>query len=169
MTEFTPWVSLFGGTMIGLSAVLLMLWEGRIAGISGIAGRLLSPYRDKGFLSRLGFVVGIIAAPLMISLANGAPISQTISSNIPLMIVAGLVVSGMADPAKLLNFLISSVHWTPRLPLSSIGLFCVATHQSSARASIYQPETTLMPASLPVRPSSAAAALWLSAPLLSSH
>ena len=92
MTEFTPWASLFGGAMIGLSAVLLMLWEGRIAGISGIAGHLLPPYRDKAFLSRLGFVVGIIAAPLLISLANGAPIAQTISSNIPLMIVAGLLV-----------------------------------------------------------------------------
>ena len=43
MTEFTPLASLLGGMMIGLSAVLLMLWEGRIAGISGIAGRLLPP------------------------------------------------------------------------------------------------------------------------------
>jgi hypothetical protein len=43
MTEFTPIASLIGGMMIGLSAVLLMLWEGRIAGISGIAARLLPP------------------------------------------------------------------------------------------------------------------------------
>ena len=50
MTEFTPWASLIGGAMIGLSAVLLMLWDGRIAGISGIAGRLLPPYRDGAFL-----------------------------------------------------------------------------------------------------------------------
>lgn len=92
MTEFTPWASLIGGTMIGLSAVLLMLWEGRIAGISGIAGRLLPPYRDGAFLSRLGFVGGIVAAPLLISLASGTPVSQTISSNVPLMVVAGLLV-----------------------------------------------------------------------------
>ncbi len=39
MTEFTPLASLIGGVMISLSAVLLMLWEGRIAGISGIASR----------------------------------------------------------------------------------------------------------------------------------
>jgi uncharacterized protein len=64
MTEFTPFASLVGGMMIGLSAVLLMLWEGRIAGISGIAGRLLPPYRDGALLSRLGFTVGLIAAPL---------------------------------------------------------------------------------------------------------
>lgn len=92
MTEFTPWASLIGGTMIGLSAVLLMLWEGRIAGISGIAGRLLPPYRDGAFLSRLGFIGGIVAAPLLISLASGTPVSQTISSNVPLMVVAGLLV-----------------------------------------------------------------------------
>jgi uncharacterized membrane protein YedE/YeeE len=92
MTEFTPWASLIGGAMIGLSAVLLMLWEGRIAGISGIAGRLLPPYRDGAFLSRLGFIGGIVAAPLLISLASGTPVSQTISSNVPLMVIAGLLV-----------------------------------------------------------------------------
>ena len=35
MTEFTPFASVVGDMMIGLSAVLLMLWEGRIAGIPG--------------------------------------------------------------------------------------------------------------------------------------
>jgi uncharacterized membrane protein YedE/YeeE len=92
MTEFTPYASLIGGAMIGLSAVLLMLWEGRIAGISGIAGRLLPPYRDGAFLSRLGFVAGIVAAPLLISWGSGAPISQTVSASVPLMIAAGLLV-----------------------------------------------------------------------------
>lgn len=92
MTEFTPYASLIGGAMIGLSAVLLMLWEGRIAGISGIAGRLLPPYLDSAFLSRLGFVAGLVAAPLLMTWGTGAPIAQTISSNIPLMIVAGLLV-----------------------------------------------------------------------------
>lgn len=91
MTEFTPLASLIGGMMIGLSAVLLMLWEGRIAGISGIAGRLLPPYRDGAFLSRFGFVVGLVAAPLAM-IAFGGEISQTVSSNIPLMIAAGLLV-----------------------------------------------------------------------------
>lgn len=88
MTEFTPFASLIGGAMIGLSAVLLMLWEGRIAGISGIASRLLPPYRDGGFLSRFGFILGIIAAPLLLSWSSGDAIRQTISSNIPLMIGA---------------------------------------------------------------------------------
>lgn len=92
MTEFTPLASLAGGMMIGLSAVLLMLWEGRIAGISGIAGRLLPPYDDNAFLSRLGFVIGLVAAPLAVMIASGAPVTQTVSSNVPLMVAAGLLV-----------------------------------------------------------------------------
>lgn len=92
MTEFTPVASLVGGAMIGLSAVLLMLWEGRIAGISGIAGRLLPPYLDSAFVSRLGFVLGLVAAPFLVMAFSGGPVTQTVSANVPLMIVAGLLV-----------------------------------------------------------------------------
>lgn len=92
MTEFTPFASLLGGMMIGLSAVLLMLWEGRIAGISGITGRLLPPYRDGAFLSRLGFVTGLVGAPLAIAVTTGEAIQQTVSSNVPLMVAAGFLV-----------------------------------------------------------------------------
>ncbi|WP_419695626.1 YeeE/YedE family protein [Mesorhizobium muleiense] len=91
MTEFTPIASLLGGAMIGLSAVLLMLWEGRIAGISGIASGLLPPYRDDAFPSRFGFVLGLTAAPLLL-MVTGAEITQTVSSNVPVMIAAGLLV-----------------------------------------------------------------------------
>jgi uncharacterized protein len=40
VTEFTPLASTIGGMLIGISAVMLMLFNGRIAGISGILGRL---------------------------------------------------------------------------------------------------------------------------------
>jgi len=92
MTHFTPWASLFGGALIGLSAVLLMAWEGRIAGISGIAGRLLPPWTDDATLSRLGFVIGLVAAPLAYLAATGSPVAQTVSANLPLMAVAGVLV-----------------------------------------------------------------------------
>ncbi|QPC86937.1 YeeE/YedE family protein [Mesorhizobium sp. NBSH29] len=92
MTEFTPIISLIGGMMIGLSAVLLMLLEGRIAGISGITSKLLPPYRDQTFLSRFGFVLGLIAAPLAMIAFTGFDVVQTVSSNIPLMLGAGLLV-----------------------------------------------------------------------------
>ena len=92
MTGFTPLASPIRGMMIGLSAVLLLLWEGRIAGISGIAGRLLPPYRDSAFLSRFGFVIGLVTAPIAMIAVGDVEVSQTVSSNIPLMLGAGLLV-----------------------------------------------------------------------------
>ncbi len=92
MTQFTPVASLTGGALIGLSAVLLMLWQGRIAGISLIASRMLPPYADRALVSRFGFVIGLVAAPLAMVAFSGVEISQTVSSNLPLMVAAGLLV-----------------------------------------------------------------------------
>lgn len=91
-TAFTPWSSLAGGALIGLAAVLLMASSGRIAGISGIAARLLPPYRDAGFAGRLAFVAGLIAAPVAYMAATGLPVVQTVASAPLLMTIAGLLV-----------------------------------------------------------------------------
>ena len=92
LTQFTPVASLAGGALIGLAAVLLMAYEGRIAGISGIAGRLLPPYRDDAFGSRLGFVLGLVAAPFAYMFATGDPVEQAVSSDLVLMTIAGAIV-----------------------------------------------------------------------------
>jgi len=92
MTEFTPLASFAGGCLIGLSAVLLMLFEGRIAGISAIATRLLPPYGGGPGLSALGFVAGLMLAPFAVSFATGEAVTQTVSPNIVLMVGAGLLV-----------------------------------------------------------------------------
>jgi uncharacterized membrane protein YedE/YeeE len=71
MANFTPVSALIGGALIGLSAALLMLLSGRIAGISGILGGLLAPganYRDW----RIAFLAGLIAAPILYALAGNA-------------------------------------------------------------------------------------------------
>jgi uncharacterized protein len=91
MTEFTPLASTFGGLIIGLAAVLLMASNGRIAGISGIAARVLPPYDDAEAPARLAFVAGLILAPLLY-LGAGGTIVQTVSENLPLMMVTGLLV-----------------------------------------------------------------------------
>ena len=91
MTEFTPVASAIGGAMIGLSAIMLMLFMGRIAGISGIASRLLPPVaEDYGW--RLAFVVGLIAAPIVYQQVSQQPIEQTVSGDLVLMGLAGLLV-----------------------------------------------------------------------------
>lgn len=92
MTEFTPVASFIGGALIGLSAVLLMALDGRIAGVSGIAARLLPPYGGRSALSALGFVGGLVLAPFAVIAATGEPVAQTVSSNLPLMAGAGLLV-----------------------------------------------------------------------------
>ncbi|KQZ14859.1 MULTISPECIES: YeeE/YedE family protein [unclassified Mesorhizobium] len=92
MTEFTPFASLAGGALIGLSVVLLMAFEGRIAGISGIAARLLPPYIGRPVLPALGFVAGLVLAPFAVMAVTGASLRQDISANLPLMALAGLLV-----------------------------------------------------------------------------
>lgn len=91
-TSFTPIASAAGGALIGLSAVLLMALKGRIAGVSGIASRLLPPYEDREFAGRLAFVAGLVAAPVLVWLATGRFPAQTIEAGTPILLVAGLLV-----------------------------------------------------------------------------
>jgi uncharacterized protein len=96
MTNFTPAASLIGGGMIGLSAVMMMLFLGRIAGISGIVSGLLPPYQgaiqDRAMSIRVTFIFGLITAPMLVRLVTSTPIPQTVSNNVPLLAVAGLLV-----------------------------------------------------------------------------
>jgi uncharacterized membrane protein YedE/YeeE len=91
-TLFTPWASLAGGALIGLSAVMLMGFSGRIAGISGIAARLLPPYTDRELPGRIAFIAGLIAAPAIVLLAAGRLPSQSIDAGGAGLLVAGLLV-----------------------------------------------------------------------------
>lgn len=91
-TSFTPIASAVGGALIGLAAVLLMALNGRIAGVSGIASRLLPPYEDKEFSGRLAFVAGLIAAPPLVWLATGSLPAQSIEAGMPVLVIAGLLV-----------------------------------------------------------------------------
>jgi uncharacterized protein len=92
MTTFTPLTSLLGGGIIGLAAVLMMMFLGRIAGISGILSRLLPPYQDSAIAIRAAFIGGMIAVPQLVRTVTGTPIQQTVSNNLPLLAVAGLLV-----------------------------------------------------------------------------
>jgi len=91
--NFTPWLSLFGGVLIGLSAVMLMAFKGRIAGISGVLGGLMQFSNvPKGHFSwRLAFVFGLLLSSAIYGLVWQMP-SAVIDSGYPLLIVAGLLV-----------------------------------------------------------------------------
>lgn len=65
MENFTPWSALAGGALLGVSASLLMLFSGKIAGISGIIGGLLSPQKGE-FKWRLAFIIGMILSAFLL-------------------------------------------------------------------------------------------------------
>lgn len=65
--SFTPFMSLVGGCMIGLAAVLLFLGSRRIAGISGILGEMLTGLATEGRGWRLCFIFGMLLAPWVLT------------------------------------------------------------------------------------------------------
>jgi uncharacterized membrane protein YedE/YeeE len=90
MSAFTPWSALAGGMLIGLAAVLLLWFNGRIAGVSGIAGGLWYALRGER-VWRVLFLGGLIAATaLWALLASVAPQPR---SGFPasLLLLAGLL------------------------------------------------------------------------------
>lgn len=89
-TDFTPWTALGGGVLIGLAAAIFVLFNGRIAGISGIVGGLLRPAPgERGW--RIAFLLGLVAAPLVYTLAAPLP-AMHIDAGTGTLIAAGLLV-----------------------------------------------------------------------------
>ncbi|MGB0866404.1 MAG: YeeE/YedE family protein [Granulosicoccaceae bacterium] len=90
-TSFTPGLSLIGGLLIGTAAVLYLWGCGRIMGISGILSRLLPPSdggADKAV--RIAFLLGMLALPLAGILLGQLQQMQPATSNVMLLIMAGL-------------------------------------------------------------------------------
>jgi uncharacterized protein len=89
--NFTPVSGLIGGLLIGLSTVLLILLNGRIAGISGIVGGLLARNGSEvGW--RAVFIVGLLLGAFIYMLAIGGALPVNIQASLPVMVIAGLLV-----------------------------------------------------------------------------
>jgi uncharacterized membrane protein YedE/YeeE len=88
--NFTPWTALAGGALIGISATLFILLNGRIAGITGIIGGLFKPAKGDAAW-RVAFTLGLVIAPAVWLLFGKLP-EITIEANYGLLIVAGLIV-----------------------------------------------------------------------------
>lgn len=88
-SAFTPWPAAVGGVVIGLAAALLVLANGRVAGISGIVGGILRP-QPGDFAWRLAFVAGLVVAPLAYALA-WAPPEATIDAGYATLVMAGVL------------------------------------------------------------------------------
>ena len=87
---FTPWSALAGGGLIGLAVAILVLFNGRIAGISGVIGGLLKPVKgDVGW--RIAFVLGLVVVPWVYAQVAKLPVLQ-IDAQFGALIAAGLLV-----------------------------------------------------------------------------
>ena len=88
--SFTPASAAVGGAIIGLAAGMLLLLNGRVAGVSGIAGGLLRP--SPGNVAwRLAFLAGLVAAPLCYALVRPLP-GIAFDISLPVVALAGFVV-----------------------------------------------------------------------------
>lgn len=80
--------SLLGGLLLGLSAAILLVFNGRIVGVSSIVGRLLGGQ----IAPNIAFVVGLLAGPILYATAYGRPPVVMILASSPLVLASGLLV-----------------------------------------------------------------------------
>ncbi|MDD1979066.1 MULTISPECIES: YeeE/YedE family protein [Pseudomonas] len=88
--NFTPWTALLGGALIGIAASLFALFNGRVAGISGLLGSVLQP-GSEGRGEKLLFLAGLLLSPLLWWLVAG-PVQVQFQSDWLGLILAGLLV-----------------------------------------------------------------------------
>ncbi len=91
MEHFTPLASLIGGMLIGLSASMLLLFNGKIAGISGIIAGTLSPAKNDT-LWRIVFVAGLLVGGFLLRLLSPQTFVIGITRSWSALVVAGLLV-----------------------------------------------------------------------------
>ena len=89
-TSFAPWPALAGGALIGVAVALFVLFNGRIAGVSGVLGGLLMP-KAGDIAWRTAFVAGLVIAPLVYGLFAPVPVPR-IDAGTGALAVAGLMV-----------------------------------------------------------------------------
>ncbi|OAT34801.1 YeeE/YedE family protein [Proteus myxofaciens] len=88
--HFSPLSSAIGGLMIGVAATILLIFNGRIAGISGILGEVLSK-KQQGNGWRWAFLAGMLVAPALFYMIN-EPLLPVIDASPLMLIIAGLLV-----------------------------------------------------------------------------
>lgn len=91
MENFTPLTSTIGGLLLGVSSAIVLLFNGRIAGVSGIAGGILR-WRPGEIIWRSLFVIGLIGAGAVYYQLSPEAFAFTIDRSVPTMAVAGFLV-----------------------------------------------------------------------------
>jgi uncharacterized membrane protein YedE/YeeE len=89
--NFTPVSGLVGGVLIGLAVALMLLLNGRLAGISGIVSGMLSS-KAGNMVWRLAFVAGLMLGALAYVLVSGGPLTVNVLASPPAILIGGLLV-----------------------------------------------------------------------------
>lgn len=137
METFTPISASIGGALIGLSAVMLMAFNGRIAGISGVlSGAMFAEPGDRDW--RIAFVAGLIAAPLLWSALSGSAPPFEMRADWPTLVAGGILVglgtqlgSGCTSGHGVCGLARLSVR-----SFAAVGLFMAAGMATVARAAL---------------------------------
>jgi len=90
IVNFTPQSAFLGGIIIGLAVILFFVGNGRLAGVSGIVNNALvsKQNRTDNFL----FIVGLVLGPIFYAFFTKNNIPFLITSSLPIIIIAGLLV-----------------------------------------------------------------------------
>lgn len=91
MEGFTPVLSLIGGVLIGLAAIALLFFHGRIAGLSGIVAGVLRP-KEGDTLWRATFVLGLLAGAFLLLTVHPAAMRIHVDVSDAAVILGGLLV-----------------------------------------------------------------------------
>ncbi|MGJ8616746.1 MAG: YeeE/YedE family protein [Sulfitobacter sp.] len=87
------WIwGLIGGLLIGCAGAVYLLGNGRIMGASGILGGMVDGSARTAWLERSAFLAGLIAVPALLQLLGTPAVATNLTSNIALVVVAGLLV-----------------------------------------------------------------------------
>ena len=82
---------LLGGILIGIAAMLLLLLNGRIAGISGILGGIIKSDVPGERFWRMAFICGLMLGAALYAFMRGG-LSLRMQAVGPMLILAGLLV-----------------------------------------------------------------------------
>jgi uncharacterized protein len=91
MTEFTPFASLLGGALIGVSAVLLMYFHGRIAGMTGILSGIIPPLAHD-WQWRAAFLTGAVLAPAVYVMVFSGTVDFAVPVSTHALVIGGFLV-----------------------------------------------------------------------------
>ena len=91
-TAFTPWLSLAGGILIGVAAILLMLFAGRIMGATGVLAGLMQPASREDFTWRAAVLAGMVTGPIVVWMATGSLPAVEVPISTMALLVGGVIV-----------------------------------------------------------------------------